>query len=232
MITIRKAGDRGRTELGWLDSRHTFSFGEYFDPHFLGFRSLRGINDDRVRGGAGFGRHPHRDMEILSWVLEGGLAHQDSLGNGSTIRPGDVQRMTAGTGVLHAEHNASRTDPVRFLQIWILPERRDLTPGYEQKHFDEAAREDRLVRIASGRRGGGAVKIHQDVDVYDALLTGRAAVEHPLARDRHAWVQVARGAVDLNGVPLEEGDGAAVAGEPGVRLTSPGSAEILLFDLA
>ena len=233
MITVRRAENRGVTDFGWLDSRHTFSFGEYYDPDHLGFRSLRVINDDRVRGGSGFPRHGYRDMEILTWVLEGGLAHRDSLGSGSVIRPGDLQKMSAGTGILHSEFNASETDPVHFLQIWIVPERAGLPPAYEQKHFDAGDRRGRLLRIA-GRSplDDGALAVHQDVDVHTALLEVGEAVEHVPAPGRHVWIHVARGLVDVNGVALSDGDGAAISGETRIHLESRKSAEIMLFDLA
>jgi redox-sensitive bicupin YhaK (pirin superfamily) len=233
MITVRKSDQRGVTDFGWLDSRHTFSFGEYYDPAHLGFRSLRVINDDRVRGGSGFPRHGHRDMEILTWVLDGGLAHRDSLGSGAVLRPGDLQRMSAGTGILHSEFNASETDPVHFLQIWIVPERPGLPAAYEQKHFDEASRRGRLLRIA-GRAplADGALPIHQDVDLLTALLEPGETVEQGLAPGRHAWLHVARGAVEVNGSALAAGDGVAVTGEPRLAIRAKTPSEILLFDLA
>lgn len=233
MITVRNAADRGVTRLPWLDSRHTFSFAEYFDPEHVGFRSLRVINDDRVREGAGFGRHPHRDMEIVSYVLEGAIAHRDSLGTGSTLRPGDVQRMTAGTGILHSEFNPSESEPLRFLQIWILPERPGLAPGYEQRAFPESERRGRLRLVAAREPGSsGAVTIHQDASIYAGLLGPGDRVEHPLSPGRGAWLQVARGSVALNGVPLAEGDGARVEDEPILVLDRAEEAEVLLFDLA
>ena len=232
MITIRRAEDRGATDFGWLDSRHTFSFGDYHDPEQMGFRALRVINDDRVAGGSGFPRHGHRDIEILSWVLEGGLAHEDSLGTGSTIRPGDLQKMSAGTGVLHSEFNASRTELAHFLQIWILPERPGLPATYDQKHFEESQRRGVFRRIASGSPAAGEVKIFQDVDLHTALLAAGEAVEHRLAASRHAWLHVARGAVALNGRPLVEGDGAAISEEARLSIAASAPSEILLFDLA
>ena len=232
MITVRKSAQRGVTDFGWLDSRHTFSFGEYYDPAQMGFRSLRVINDDRVQGGSGFPRHGHRDMEILTWVLDGGLAHRDSLGSGSVLRPGDLQKMSAGTGILHSEFNASEDEPVHFLQIWIVPERPGLPAAYEQKHFDEASRRGRLLRIA-GRAPleDGALPIHQDADLHVALLDAGQSVEHALEGGRHAWMQVARGSVELNGIPLGEGDGAAATGESRLTVRATKPAEILLFDL-
>jgi hypothetical protein len=232
MITIRPAGERGATRTEWLDSRHTFSFNRYYDPRHMGFRSLRVVNDDRVEPGRGFGRHSHRDMEILSYVLEGGLAHEDSSGGGGVIRPGDVQRMSAGTGITHAEYNASDDERVHFLQIWILPVRAGLAPGYEQKTFAAAERQDRLRLVASRDAREGSLTIHQDVSVYAALLGPGREVEHALAPGRHAWVHVARGALELDGQALGEGDGAALSGEPRVLLRGRDATELLLFDLA
>lgn len=232
MITIRPSADRLRTNIGWLDSRHTFSFGEHYDPRYMGFRALRVINEDRVAPGQGFGTHPHRDMEILSYVLEGALRHQDSLGTGSIIRPGDVQRMTAGTGVLHSEFNASDADPVHFLQIWIVPAKTRLTPAYEQRTFPAAARRGQLLLIASGDGRHDSIRIHQDVDLYSTVLTPHEAVVHALAPGRHAWVQVARGAADLNGHALRAGDGASVVDEPDLAIAAAEDAEVLVFDLA
>jgi redox-sensitive bicupin YhaK (pirin superfamily) len=231
MVTHRPAAARGHTRLGWLDSFHTFSFGDYHDPAHMGFRTLRVINDDRVAPGGGFAPHGHRDMEILTWVLEGALQHRDSLGNGSVIRPGDAQRMSAGTGITHSEFNASADAPVHLLQIWILPRRSDLAPGYEQRLFPPDDRRGRLRLIAAGDAREGAVTIHQDAFVWAALLAPGDAVTHRLAPGRNAWVQVARGAVRLGDVALAEGDGAAVSDEPGVALAATAAAEILLFDL-
>jgi redox-sensitive bicupin YhaK (pirin superfamily) len=231
MITVRHRHERGQTRLDWLDSRHTFSFGDYYDPAHMGFGSLRVINDDRIAPGAGFGRHPHRDMEILTYVLAGTLQHRDSLGTGSLIRPGDVQRMTAGTGILHSEYNHSPAEPVHLLQVWILPEERGLRPGYEQKTFPESERRGRLRLVASRDGRDGSVTVRQDVDLFAALLGPGDDVAHPLRRGRRAWVQVATGAVTLNGRPLQAGDGAEVEDEPALRLTADGPAEILLFDL-
>lgn len=233
MITVRRAADRGNTRLDWLDSRHTFSFADYYDPEQMGFRSLRVINDDRVREGAGFGRHPHRDMEIVSYVLAGAIAHKDSLGNGSTVRPGDLQRMTAGTGILHSEFNPSTSEPLRFLQIWIQPERKGLSPGYEQRTFPDAERRGRLRLVAAREPGSsGAVTIHQDASILAGLLDAGDRVTYPLAAGRGAWLQVARGSVALNGVALAEGDGARVEDEPILLLDRAEEAEVLLFDLA
>jgi redox-sensitive bicupin YhaK (pirin superfamily) len=232
MLTIRPAAERGRTDWGWLDSRHTFSFGEYYDPRHMGFRSLRVINDDRVRPGAGFGTHGHRDMEILSYVLEGGLEHKDSTGGGGVIRPGEIQFMRAGTGVTHSEFNASKTEPVHFLQIWILPDTRGLAPRYDQKAFDADAARRGFVPLASKEGRDGSIQVSQDVALWMTRLAEGDERAHALASGRQAWVQVARGSVALDGHSLDEGDGAAVSGEAGVRLVGRGDAEILLFDLA
>lgn len=230
MIVARPARDRGRTQLDWLDSRHTFSFAGYYDPRFLGFQDLRVINEDRVKPGRGFDTHFHRDMEILTYLLEGKLQHRDNLGNGSVILPGDVQRMTAGTGVLHSEFNPSGKDPVHFYQIWIYPAERGLPPEYEQKSIDPAP--GTLRRIASREGKDGGVRIHQDASVYAARLPKGKEVRHPLDPSRHAWVQVARGAVTLNGTPLGAGDGAAVTREGELALAAADDSELLLFDLA
>jgi redox-sensitive bicupin YhaK (pirin superfamily) len=232
MITIRPAKERGRTAIDWLDSWHSFSFGDYYDPDHMGFRSLRVINDDRVAPGSGFGMHPHRDMEIVTYVLDGSLQHRDSLGTGSVIRPGEVQRMSAGTGILHSEYNPSPTEAVRLLQIWLLPERRGLKPGYEQRDFPAAQRQGRLRLVASPDGRDESVTIHQDADIHAALLGPGDRVAHRLRPGRHAWLQVARGSVTLNGKPLREGDGAAVSDEPGVEIAAEGPGEVLLFDLA
>jgi redox-sensitive bicupin YhaK (pirin superfamily) len=231
MIRVRKGGERGRSKTDWLDSRHTFSFADYFDPKHLGFGKLRVINDDVVAPSNGFGRHAHRDMEILSVVLEGALEHGDSMGNGSVIRPGDVQRMTAGTGVLHSEANPSATERVRFLQIWIEPEKRGLTPSYEQRHFGEADRRGVLRLIASRDGRDGSVTVHQDVSLYAGLLAAGQHVEVAMAPGRRAWVQVARGAVTVNGESLREGDGAAIEEEPRVTVEGRDESEVLVFDL-
>ncbi len=231
MIAIRPAAERGHTDWGWLDSRHTFSFGEYYDPRHVGFRSLRVINDDRVKPGAGFGTHGHRDMEILSYVLDGGLEHKDSTGGGGVIRPGEIQLMRAGTGVTHSEQNASRTEPVHFLQIWIVPDTRGLAPRYDQKAFDPEAARTGFVLLAS-RDGEGGVQVGQDVALWMTRLGDGEERAHSLAPGRHAWVHVARGSVALDGRALEEGDGAAVSEEAGVPLVGRGDAEVLLFDLA
>lgn len=233
MITLRKAEDRFVTHMGWLDSRHTFSFGDHHDPQHMGFRALRVLNDDRVAAGAGFPPHPHRDMEIVSVVLAGALAHRDSMGTGSVIRPGDVQRMTAGTGVVHSEMNASATEPTRFLQIWLVPQRTGLPPGYEQRSFPFEGRRDELVLVASHDGHEGSVTIHQDASLWMAVLGEGRSVSHELREDRHAWVQVASGALELYGLEMREGDGAAVSARE--RLDIVGRAprtELLLFDLA
>jgi redox-sensitive bicupin YhaK (pirin superfamily) len=233
MITLRPTAERGRTLIGWLDSRHTFSFGEYFDQTHMGFRVLRVINDDRVAPGAGFPTHGHADMEILSYVLEGALAHRDSMGTGSVIRPGDLQRMTAGTGVRHSENNASRDQPVHFLQIWITPERKGLAPGYEQKSYAPADKRGRLCLIGSNDGREGSITIHQDVALYATVLESGEQVQHRLAAERCAWVQVARGSVELDGRPLVEGDGAAIVSQSALTLTGSGAGgEVLVFDLA
>jgi redox-sensitive bicupin YhaK (pirin superfamily) len=232
MITVRRGSERGRTVLDWLDSRHTFSFGDYFDARQMGFRSLRVLNDDRVQPGAGFGMHPHRDMEILTYVLDGSLEHRDSLGTGSVIRPGEVQRMTAGTGILHSEYNPSEEKPVHLLQIWIVPEQKGLKPAYEQRAFSEEVTADRLRLIASRDGRDGAVSLHQDVDLYTSRLGKGLSVQHHLRPGRSAWVQVAKGRVTLNGHRLEAGDGLAVREEPVLELHGEEACEVLLFDLA
>jgi redox-sensitive bicupin YhaK (pirin superfamily) len=231
MIALRRADERGRTRLDWLDSRHTFSFGEYHDPAHMGFRTLRVVNDDRVAPGRGFGTHPHRDMEILTWVLDGALEHRDSLGNGSVIRPGDAQRMSAGTGITHSEFNPSPAEPVHFLQIWILPARTGIAPGYEQRAFPADGRRGALRLVASSDGRDGAVTIHQDVDVYATLLASGETVTHPLARGRHAWLQVARGTARVGDTALHEGDGVATDDERTITVTATAPAELLLFDL-
>jgi len=232
MISVRPGHERGHAHHGWLDTYHTFSFAEYHDPRYTGFRSLRVINEDRVEPGAGFGTHSHRDMEILTYVLEGSLAHKDSMGNGSVIRPGDVQRMTAGTGVSHSEYNQSQVDPVHLLQIWILPERKGLEPGYEQRSFPARERQGRLRLIAARDGRDGAVTIHQDVNLLAGLLESGQKITHRLRRGRHAWVQVARGVVWLNGILLKAGDGAAVSEEEELGVSADEPSELLLFDLA
>jgi redox-sensitive bicupin YhaK (pirin superfamily) len=232
VITIRSAAERGQTDWGWLDSRHTFSVGEYYDPRHLSFRSLRVINDDRVKPGAGFGTHGHRDMEILSYVLEGGLEHKDSTGGGGVIRPGEIQFMRAGTGVTHSEYNASKTELVHFLQIWIVPDTRGLAPRYDQKTFDAEAAGRGVVLLASKDGRDGSIQVQQDVALWMTRLRDGEERAHALSAGRHAWVHVARGPVTLNGHALGEGDGAALSEVAGVRLVGRGDAEVLLFDLA
>jgi redox-sensitive bicupin YhaK (pirin superfamily) len=231
MMTIRPANERGHTDFGWLDSRHTFSFGEYQDYDHMGFHSLRVINDDRVAPGGGFPTHPHRDMEILTWVLEGALQHKDSLETGSVIRAGDLQRMTAGTGILHSEFNASKTEPVHFLQIWVFPEKRGLTPGYAQQSFPAAVRKGRLKLVASHDGRDGSLSLNQDASLYAAALQPGQRVKHTLATGRTAWVQVAAGVVTLNGQRLNAGDGAAVTDEEELELVGVEDGETLVFDL-
>lgn len=228
MIQIRRAAERGHADHGWLDTRHTFSFADYHDPAHMGFRSLRVINEDRVAPGMGFGTHGHRDMEIISYVLEGELAHKDSLGTGAVVRPGEVQRMTAGSGVRHSEFNASESNPLHFLQIWILPERENLDPGYEQKAFPVEERTGTLKLVASPDGGHGSVKIHQDVRLYSAVLNG-TWLSHELPPGRYGWLQVARGHATVNGQALSAGDGAAISDERSLEISGEG--EILLFDL-
>ena len=230
MISIRRAAERGHFDHGWLNTYHTFSFADYHDPAHMGYRSLRVLNDDRVAPGQGFGEHRHRDMEIVSYVLEGALAHKDNMGNSGVIRPGDVQRMSAGTGVQHSEFNGSRTEPVHFLQIWILPETRGAAPGYEQKTFPPETRRGKLRLIGSRDGRDGSVTIRQDVDAYASVLEDGQNLRHVLAPGRHAWLQVAEGALDVNGNRLDEGDGAAVSGEGEIEIAGKG-AEFLLFDL-
>ena len=232
MIQIRKSAERGRTRTDWLDSRHTFSFGDYVDPQQMGFRSLRVVNEDRVAPGGGFATHGHRDMEIVTYVLSGALAHRDSLGNGSTIAPGDLQRMSAGTGIRHGEFNASHSEGVHFLQIWIVPEKEGLAPGYEQRAFPQAERRGRLRLVASRDGGGDALTVHQDARIYATLLEPGDEVHVPLADGRGAWVQVARGALVVNGARLSAGDGAAIQGEPALDLEALEASEALVFDLA
>ncbi|MDJ0705785.1 MAG: pirin family protein [Leptolyngbyaceae cyanobacterium MO_188.B28] len=233
MITIRPANERGVANFGWLDSRHTFSFGEYYDPSHMGFSALRVINEDKVQPGQGFGTHGHRDMEIISYVLEGALEHKDSIGNGSVIRPGDVQRMSAGAGIMHSEYNASKMEPVHFLQIWILPNQRRLEPSYEQTHFEVEEKQGQLRLVGSQEGRDGSVTIHQDVDLYAANLSEGDQVSHSIADGRSLWVQVARGAVSLNGQVLAAGDGAAVSEEERITLTGAADkVEVLVFDMA
>jgi redox-sensitive bicupin YhaK (pirin superfamily) len=232
MMSVRPSGERGHFDHGWLDTYHTFSFASYHDPRHMGFRSLRVINEDRVQPAEGFGTHAHRDMEILTWVLEGALEHKDSMGNGSIIRPGDIQRMSAGTGVTHSEFNPSRDELVHLLQIWLLPSRRGLPPGYEEKHFPPESRRGSLRLIAARNGRDGAVTIHQDADLWTALLDPGESVSHRLEPGRHTWLHVARGKVTASGVSLTAGDGAAISDEKSVDVTAADRAEILLFDLS
>jgi quercetin 2,3-dioxygenase len=232
LIQIRPAEARGRTDWGWLDSRHTFSFGDYHDPRHEGFRDLRVINDDRVRAGAGFGSHSHRDMEILSYVLEGALEHKDSAGGGGVIRPGEIQFMRAGSGVTHSEYNHSKTEPVHFLQIWIVPDARGLAPAYGQRPYDRAAAARELVLLASRDGRAESMQVHQDLDLWVTLLDAGEVRELPLSPGRQAWVHVARGQVSVNGSALKAGDGAAVTAEESVSLLGREPAEVLIFDLA
>lgn len=231
MITIRPAEERGQAEHGWLSARHSFSFAAYQDPQHMGFGPLRVINDDRIQPAKGFGTHGHENMEIVTYVLEGALAHKDSMGNGSIIRPGEVQRMTAGTGIQHSEFNASDSEVLRLLQIWILPEKDGLEPGYEQKSFPEETLSGTLRLVASRDGRESSVTVHQDVALFAARLDQDQTVRHALAAGRKAWLQVARGDVLLNGLDLKEGDGAAIEAEDEIELIGVDGAEILLFDL-
>jgi redox-sensitive bicupin YhaK (pirin superfamily) len=232
MITIRKAEDRGHFDFGWLNTYHTFSFGDYYDPKYTQFRTLRVINEDFVQAGRGFPRHGHRDMEIITYILEGALEHRDSMGNGSIIRRGDAQRMSAGTGVTHSEANPSPDAPVHLLQIWILPGEEGIAPEYEEKKFSEDEKHNKLCLIVSPDGSDGAVRIHQDAKVYASLLDEGQEVVLPLKSGRHAWVQVAAGSIAVNGVALEQGDGAAISAESKITIAAQEPAEVLLFDLA
>jgi len=236
MLTLRKARERGHTDLGWLVSHHTFSFGGYQDPKHMGFRALRVLNDDRVAAGKGFGAHGHRDMEILSYVIEGGLAHKDSMGEEHVLGPNEVQAMSAGSGVIHSEFNASSTEPTHFLQIWIVPSTEDLRPSYQQFAYAPSEKRGALRLIAGPDRGTNppAAVIHQDARMYASVLGGGESISYPIPPGRHAWVQCATGQIDVNGLSLEEGDGLAVSGESGLSLrgAGPHESELLLFDLA
>lgn len=232
MLTVRRSEDRGHANHGWLDTHHTFSFASYRDPAHMGFRTLRVLNDDRVAPGQGFGTHAHNDFEIISYVVEGALEHKDSMGNGSVIQAGDVQRMTAGTGVTHSEFNHSGDAQVRFLQIWVVPERRGLTPGYEQKHFDPADKRDRLRLIASHDGRDGSLRVHQDVALYASLLGAGNRVSHAPAPGRHTWIQVVNGVIEVNGTGLGAGDGASSSDQEPFDIRAVKDAELLLFDLA
>lgn len=231
MIQIRYAEERGHANLGWLNSRHTFSFGHYYDADHMGFGPLRVINDDLVAPGGGFDTHGHQDMEIISYVVDGALEHKDSMGNGSVIRPGEVQRMTSGRGIRHSEYNHSKTEETRFLQIWIVPETNGLEPGYEQKDFGDERR-GKLRLVASGNERDGSLKIHQDVDLYATILDDGETISHALESSRNAWVQIANGSVKLNGQQLSSGDGAAISNEDIVTIEATSQAEILFFDMA
>jgi redox-sensitive bicupin YhaK (pirin superfamily) len=231
MIRLRKAMERGHFNHGWLDTYHTFSFADYFDPANMQFRALRVMNEDRVAPGQGFGMHGHRDMEIVTIVLSGALEHRDSLGNGEVLRPGELQRMTAGTGIRHSEFNPSESEPVHLYQIWLLPERGGLTPGYEQKPFDPAEKHNRLRLVASPDAADGSLMIHQDARLYLADIDAGREVTHSLGQ-RHGWLQVLRGKVRLKDHVLSAGDGAAISGEPDIAVTAQENAEVLLFDLA
>ena len=232
MITVRRSHERGHFDHGWLNTYHTFSFDQYYDPRYMGFRNLRVINEDFVAPGRGFPKHGHRDMEIITYILEGALKHEDSMGNGSVIRPGDVQRMTAGTGVRHSEQNASDQERVHLLQIWILPHTVGLEPGYEQKAFTEDERRGRLRLIASEDGRDGSVEVHQDVSLFASVLSAGDEVEHTMDQQRYAWIQVARGSVEVNGETANQGDGVIAVGESSLRIRAQQDAEVLLFDLA
>lgn len=232
MIAIRGSSQRGHADHGWLNTYHTFSFASYYDPAHMGFRSLRVINEDRVAAGRGFGTHPHRDMEIVSYVLEGALEHKDSLGNGEVLRPGEFQRITAGTGIAHSEFNPSPDQPTHFYQIWLLPQRNGLAPSYEQKRFDDSELRNALRLVASSDSEHGSLKIHQDARIYLSRLDAGKAVELDLSPGRHAWLQVLRGAVSLNGRELGTSDGAAVSNESKLAINATINAEVMLFDLA
>lgn len=231
MMKIRRSHERGHANHGWLESRHTFSFASYRDPEHMGFRTLRVINDDRVKGGEGFGTHPHRDMEIISYVVDGALEHKDSMGTGSIIVPGEVQRMRAGSGVTHSEYNHSATDTVRFLQIWILPDENGLEPGYEQKFFGDERR-GQLRLVASQDGAEGSVHIHQDASMFASVLEDGESVRYELAEGRHAWLQMVRGQATVNGEKLVEGDGASFSDLSSIDIEATGSSELILFDLA
>jgi len=231
MISLRKSKERGHFDHGWLNTYHTFSFDQYYDPRYMGFRNLRVINEDFVAGGRGFPTHGHSDMEIITYILEGALKHEDSMGNGSVIRPGDVQRMTAGTGVRHSEKNASDTERVHLLQIWILPNTVGLEPGYEQKAFTEDERRGQLRLIASEDGRDGSVRLNQDVSLFALILPAGEEVQHAMDEMRYAWIQVARGSINVNGENAEQGDGVILVGESSLKIKAQDEAEILLFDL-
>jgi len=232
MIRVRRSDERGRGRFDWLDSRHTFSFADYFDPNQMGFRALRVINEDRIAPGSGFPSHPHRDMEIITYVLEGAVAHKDSLGNGSVIRPGDVQRMSAGTGIIHSEFNASSTEPLHLLQIWIMPNERGIAPGYEQEPFDRGSARGRFALLAAAKDEGGIVTISADARLLVGTFEPHERASFEIAQGRHAWVQMARGELIMNGQALRAGDGAAISAERKIDFEAATAAEVLLFDLA
>jgi redox-sensitive bicupin YhaK (pirin superfamily) len=232
MIATRPSSERGHADHGWLNTYHTFSFADYHDPAHTRFRSLRVINEDVVAPGQGFGMHPHQDMEILTWIISGSLQHRDSMGHGEVIKPGDLQHMTAGSGILHSEFNPSKTEPVHLLQIWIMPEQRGLTPGYSQTHFPAEQRRNRLQLLASHDGRDGSIRIRQDVSMYAAALDAQQSVTHDLAPGRHAWLQVIRGQVNVNGRSLDAGDGASMSDENRVDVVAREASEFLLFDLA
>ena len=231
MVRIRKAEDRGPSNLGWLNSKHTFSFGHYYDPEHMGFASLRVLNDDSVIPGAGFGTHSHENMEIISYVLSGELAHRDSMGNGSIIRPGDVQRLSAGTGITHSEYNHSKTEKVHFLQIWFLPDERDVQPGYEQKVFSDEEKRGRFRLVASKTGRNNSVSLHRDMDMSVALINGDETATYTIAANRGLWIHIARGSVIMNGHNLKEGDGAAITDERELKLEKGNHAEVIVFDM-
>jgi redox-sensitive bicupin YhaK (pirin superfamily) len=231
MINVRRANERGSVNLGWLDSKHSFSFGDFYDPEHMGFGSLRVINDDTIQPGQGFGTHPHRDMEIISYIIDGALEHKDSMGNGAVMRSGEVQRMTAGTGVSHSEFNHSKEELVHFLQIWVLPEAQSLTPGYEQKNFSVEDKMNRLRLVASRDGADGSITVHQDMRIYASVLTPGTSLTHSLTEGRQAWVQVASGDVTVAGEILSAGDGIAVSDIDGIDIAASSEAELLLFDM-
>ena len=232
MISIRQSDERGAVNMGWLDARHSFSFGNYYDPAHMGFGPLRVINEDRIQPAEGFGMHGHRDMEIITYIIDGALEHKDSMGNGSVIRPGEVQRMTAGTGVMHSEFNHSDQDITHLLQIWILPERDGLEPGYEEKAFTDADKRNRLLLVASRDAREGSLKIHQDVDLYASVLDARQSLNHRIDADRKGWIQVVRGQLDVDGTTLSSGDGAAFERISDLTVEAVEESEFLLFDMA
>lgn len=231
MLTVRNSNQRGYANHGWLNTYHSFSFGDYYDPAHMGFRSLRVLNEDKVAAGHGFPMHPHRDMEIITWVLAGALEHKDSMGNGSVIRPGDMQRMTAGKGVFHSEFNPSKTEETHLLQIWIVPDRRNLEPGYEEKNFSVESRRNQLRVLASRDGRDGSVTVHQDITVSTSLLDAGTKLEVPIAPNRHLWIQVAKGSVRVNGALLIAGDGVALSNEALARIEGVKDSEILVFDM-